>query len=460
MTPPKPSAVILRAQSDQRLVALARSGSEAAFEVLVRRHRQELVTHCRRLLLSEGRAEDAVQQALLSAWQVLRAGDEVQHPRAWLHRIAHNRALDARKRSGYDHVELQASLQGGVLPQEEIERRTVVRETLAGLAKLPEPQRDVLLRTAVHGDSYDQVASDLALPESTIRGMVSRARGTLRAAATAVTPGPLVAWAAAAQPAAPVAHGVAESITLGGSAGLAGLGAKLAAVTVVAGGVVGGLAGQQAGHRPASSSAPHGASTRTHRSAPHDAAAAPTAVAAPHATPVSLVTPHKTTAVAHHQSSKTGGGQERHGASHAGSGSGSGSSSESGSGSGSESGSGSGSGSDDRKQARPAGEPARRAGDEGNSEAKKPGHDGDQSAPSDETATPEPARQTSSGDSGGRDPAAAGGDAGDRSGASGTPTTTAPAAADGAASSGDGGSSREGDSSHSSGGDAHPAGEG
>lgn len=448
MTPPKPSAVILRAQSDQRLVALARSGSEAAFEVLVRRHRHELVTHCRRLLLSEGRAEDAVQQALLSAWQALRAGDEVQHPRAWLHRIAHNRALDARKRSGYDHVELQASLQGGVLPQEEIERRTVVRETLAGLAKLPEPQRDVLLRTAVHGDSYDQVASDLALPESTIRGMVSRARGTLRAAATAVTPGPLVAWAAAAQPAAPAAHGLAEGLTLGGSAGLAGLGAKLAAVTVVAGGVVGGLAGQQAGHRPASSSATHRASTQAHRPAPHRAAAAAPAavVAAPHATPVSLVTPRRTAAVVHHPSGKTGGGQERHGASHGGPGSGSGSGSESGSGS------GSGSGSDDR----PADHPARPTGDEGGSDAAKPAHEGDRSPSSDETAARKPARQPSSGDDGGdsEHPAPAAGDGGDRS--SGTPTTTAPAA-DGAAPSGDGGSSPKRDSSRGSGGDEHPA---
>src|SRR6195952_5401035 len=116
MTPPKPSAVVLRAQSDQRLIALARVGSEAAFEALVRRHRHELVIHCRRLLLSEARAEDAVQQSLLAAWQALLAGEEVQHPRAWLHRIAHNRCLWGRKCSGDDHVTLQASLQGGGPP--------------------------------------------------------------------------------------------------------------------------------------------------------------------------------------------------------------------------------------------------------------------------------------------------------------------------------------------------------
>ncbi|MEA2305254.1 MAG: hypothetical protein QOH43_2534 [Solirubrobacteraceae bacterium] len=437
MTPPKPSAVILRAQSDQRLVALARSGSEAAFEALVRRHRHELVTHCRRLLLSEGRAEDAVQQALLSAWQALHAGDEVQHPRAWLHRIAHNRALDARKRSGYDHVELQASLQGGVLPQEEIERRTVVRETLAGLARLPELQRDVLLRTAVHGDSYDQVAHDLALPESTVRGMLHRARGTLRAAATAVTPGPLVAWAAAAQPAAPAVHGMAEGLTVGGSAGLAGLGAKLAAVTVVAGGVVGGLAGQQMGHRPATSSATHGGSTQAHRSAPRRAAAAApaagVAVAVPHPTPVALVTPRRTAAVVHHATGKGTSSRQQHGASTGAPGSGS----------------GSGSGSDDREQGRPTDEPARPAGDDGGSDATKPAHEGDQSPSSDEPAVSKPVQRESSGEDGGSS------HGGDRSEAS-SPTTTAPAA-DGTAPSGDGGSSPEGDSSRGSGDDKQHA---
>jgi RNA polymerase sigma factor (sigma-70 family) len=286
MSPRTASAVILRSQSDQRLAAFAGAGSERAFEALVRRHRPELVVHCRRLLLSESSAEDAVQQTLLAAWQALRAGEEVQHPRAWLHRIAHRRALDARKRSGYDYAELQESLRGGELPQDELERRTVVRETLSGLAGLPELQRDVLLRTAVHGDSYETVASDLALPESTIRGMLARARGTLRAAATAITPGPLVAWAAAAQPAAPAAHGLAEGVGLGGSAGLAGLAAKLAAVSVVAGGVVGGVAHQRAEHRAHAAAVP-AHSARTPPAVPGGAQAGAPALA-PTAAPLAL----------------------------------------------------------------------------------------------------------------------------------------------------------------------------
>jgi hypothetical protein len=52
---------VLRAQSDARLVELARDGHERAFEALVHRYRKLLLSYCRRFLLSEARAEDALE---------------------------------------------------------------------------------------------------------------------------------------------------------------------------------------------------------------------------------------------------------------------------------------------------------------------------------------------------------------------------------------------------------------
>ena len=72
---PSPSIVLLRTQSDARLIALAREGHERAFEAIVERYRRPLLRHCRRLL-PEARAEDALQQALVSAWGALRRGDQ------------------------------------------------------------------------------------------------------------------------------------------------------------------------------------------------------------------------------------------------------------------------------------------------------------------------------------------------------------------------------------------------
>ena len=71
------SQVMLEVQSDERLVALARAGSEAAFTVLASRYRRQLLHYCRRFERGSISAEDILQQSLLNAWRALSSGREV-----------------------------------------------------------------------------------------------------------------------------------------------------------------------------------------------------------------------------------------------------------------------------------------------------------------------------------------------------------------------------------------------
>src|SRR4051812_50091736 len=192
---PSPSLTLLRTQSDERLVALARAGHERAFEAIVERYRKALLRAARRVL-PEARAEDALQQALLAAWTALQRGDEVRELRPWLYRIVHHTALNALRVSGYDYAELHEAARIADTGEDELERRAVVRQTLASLAALPDRQREALIRTAVSGDSQEDVARDLGLTDNALRQLVHRARMSLRAAATALTPMPLVTAAA------------------------------------------------------------------------------------------------------------------------------------------------------------------------------------------------------------------------------------------------------------------------
>src|SRR3954449_7138167 len=232
---PSPSSVLLRTQSDDRLVVLARAGHERAFELIVERYRGPLLRSARRYL-PEARAEDALQQAYISAWKAIQRGDEVRDLRGWLYRIVHNTALNQLRVSGYDYAELDDALRGSDAPSEVMERRTVMRQTLAGLAALPERQRDALLRVAVEGRSQEEVARELGVTEGAVRQLVHRARMTLRAAATAVVPLPLAQLAAGAGGAGgtvsgPMAERIAELV---GGAGASALVAKVGAVAVIA----------------------------------------------------------------------------------------------------------------------------------------------------------------------------------------------------------------------------------
>jgi RNA polymerase sigma factor (sigma-70 family) len=244
------SSTLLRTQSDARLAFLAAQGHERAFEAIVERYRRPLHRYCRRIL-PEARAEDAVQQAFMKAWSALDGGTRVDDLKPWLYRIAHNVALDAAKKSGYDYDELSDSVRLAPGAHEDLERRAVIRETLAGVAALPANQREALLRTVVEGHSRAAIAADLNVTEGAVRQLVHRARLTLRAAATALTPLPLASWAAAfngASDAPSTAQRIAELAGTGGSAGAASVLLKAGAVVVATGALAAGPPGTALRH--------------------------------------------------------------------------------------------------------------------------------------------------------------------------------------------------------------------
>jgi RNA polymerase sigma factor (sigma-70 family) len=274
------SGVVLRTQPDETLLTLAAAGSEPAFEALVHRYRRPLYAYCRRLLVSDARSEDVIQQSLLNAWQALRAGTEVREPRAWLYRITHNQAMSALRRPEYDFSELEDSLQVADAPESDLERRTLMRETLAAVAALPQRQQEVILRTAIEGQSYEQVAAALGLSSDAVRGLAHRARTSLRAALAAVTPGPIVVWAA--ERAGPAGSGPAWLATLGSTGGVGGAAAMIKGATLLAstaaivGGTVSGVV-----HIPSIASGHHAAAH--HHPAAHSSrrsASAATVIAA------------------------------------------------------------------------------------------------------------------------------------------------------------------------------------
>src|SRR5947209_22267 len=247
MSPLAISIRFLQTQPDDRLLALARNGHERAFEALIQRYRRQLLKYCRRLTSSDATAEDILQQALLQAWMALAAGEtDVRDPRAWLYRIVHNVAISNLRRPVHEDVVIDRGVSPGGADHE-VERRLAVREALAGLASLPELQRRVILSTAFEGRSHDEVAAALGLSHGAVRGLIYRARATLRAAAAAVTPSPLIHWALRQSSAGGGRSAtVLEAVAGGGSAGLGGV--LLKGGAVVAAGAIAAAGGITASH--------------------------------------------------------------------------------------------------------------------------------------------------------------------------------------------------------------------
>jgi RNA polymerase sigma factor (sigma-70 family) len=250
---PRISIRLLATQSDQRLVALAREGHERAFEALVHRYRRPLLRYARRMRLSEARAEDVLQQAFMQSWIALSGGASVNDVRSWLYRIVHNVAVNAmRGPAGEAHGELTQAVQdrAGLAGVSNLERTIAMRDALSDVAALPRMQQQAIFLTAVDGQSHDEVAGVLGISEGALRGLLYRARTTLRGAAAALTPPPLLAWAAGgAGTAGPTAERLAELSAGGGAAGIAGLLFKGAVVAATAGAIATGTSVLSVHHR-------------------------------------------------------------------------------------------------------------------------------------------------------------------------------------------------------------------
>ncbi len=182
----------LSSQCDERLVSLARAGHEPAFVAIVERYRPELHALARRLS-SEGRGEDIVQQAFLTAFAALKSGTEVRHLRGWLYRIVRNAA--ARAVSPVFEP-LDETTAGGLAVEDVAQQRALAMSALAELGRLPKRQRQALVGTALDGRPRAELASSMGLSEGAVRQLVHRARARLRTVVTAVTPWPLVQWLA------------------------------------------------------------------------------------------------------------------------------------------------------------------------------------------------------------------------------------------------------------------------
>jgi RNA polymerase sigma-70 factor (TIGR02960 family) len=181
------------------LVAAASAGDEAAFAVLVERHRRELHVHCYRMVGSFEEAEDLVQETFLRAWRGREGFEGGPLFRAWLYRIATNACLDALRRSRRRVPSLHSfaevpwlqpypdRLLDEIAPSDTqpdavvVAKETIELTFLAVIQLLPPRQRAVLILRDLLGWPADETASMLDTSVAAANSALQRARATLRA---------------------------------------------------------------------------------------------------------------------------------------------------------------------------------------------------------------------------------------------------------------------------------------
>jgi len=148
--------------------------------------RPELHRYCARLMGSVIDGEDVVQDTFARALVAIDELQEVTPMRAWLFRIAHNRALDllrSRAIRAAEPIEAAHAVADPESPDpaEVLMRREAVETALSRFVALPTMQRSVVILKDVLDQSLEEIAAMLELTVNAVKAHLARGRARLKA---------------------------------------------------------------------------------------------------------------------------------------------------------------------------------------------------------------------------------------------------------------------------------------
>jgi RNA polymerase sigma-70 factor (ECF subfamily) len=215
---PAPTSPAGRADdTDLDLLRRHVAGDPEAFVQLFETHRNRLWRVALAMLGDAGDAEDALQEAMLSAHRKAADFEARAAVATWLHRIVVNAALtQLRRRKVRPTSPMPTDADGFVI--EPPDPRDVVAETdlhldvVRALAGLSEDMRTTIVLVDVHGYPVAEVARLLSVPEGTVKSRCSRARARLAVALGHLRPGnPATVHAVSLMGQGPSEHGADAS---------------------------------------------------------------------------------------------------------------------------------------------------------------------------------------------------------------------------------------------------------
>lgn len=176
---------------DERIaqdVARAAAGDRQAFERLYRAHVNRIFALCVRMTNDRSAAEELTQDVFVRAWNKLSLfrGDSAFG--TWLHRLAVNVVLNARKTEGRDRKRFAGQDQEA--DEDPMEWQVAARTASPGLAMdleaaiglLPPGARKVFVLHDVEGYKHEEIAEQLAITTGGSKAQLHRARMLLRKA--------------------------------------------------------------------------------------------------------------------------------------------------------------------------------------------------------------------------------------------------------------------------------------
>jgi RNA polymerase sigma-70 factor (ECF subfamily) len=168
---------------DRALVERAKAGDHEAFGALARASSGRLYAAATLILRDPDAAEDAVQEALISAWRGVRALRDPDAWDAWLHRLVVRACYRLARRSRRPTVvELHLAEEEGASSSDILLSLADRDQLERAFARLPIEQRSILVLHYYLGLALPEVGNVLGIPTGTVKSRLHRATQAMRAA--------------------------------------------------------------------------------------------------------------------------------------------------------------------------------------------------------------------------------------------------------------------------------------
>ena len=163
-------------------VARAAAGDRRAFERLYREHVDRVYSLCLRMCADRALAEELTQDVFVRAWEKLTLFRGESSFATWLHRLAVNVVLNARKGEGRRRGRIDESVEElDTLPHAS-DHPGERMDLQAAIALLPPGARKVFVLHDVQGYRHEDIAELLGVTSGGSKAQLHRARMLLREA--------------------------------------------------------------------------------------------------------------------------------------------------------------------------------------------------------------------------------------------------------------------------------------
>ncbi|HJS07914.1 MAG TPA: sigma-70 family RNA polymerase sigma factor [Pirellulales bacterium] len=181
---------------DVRLMLAVRDDDGSAFEELMRRYQDRLITVLDHLVGNRDQAEDLAQDVFLRIYRSRKSYVPGAKFSTWLFTIANNVASNARRSrsrrkevnldlrpattTGIHSIDELAQAASGLMPTRQIDKAEMRDIVRSAISTLNERQRLAVLLSKFESMSYEDIAETMEMSPQAVKSLLSRARTNLR----------------------------------------------------------------------------------------------------------------------------------------------------------------------------------------------------------------------------------------------------------------------------------------